>query len=78
MFPSMEHKIKKTLKFLSQHKTCNNEKRLQTLNSKKLKQEAKAKNLPLKLSKKKKKKQKKTYLLLLFLILVNNENLSSC
>jgi hypothetical protein len=77
MFPSMEHKIKKTLKFLSQHKTCNNEKRLQTLNSKKLKQEAKAKNLPLKLSKKKK-KQKKTYLLLLFLILVTNENLSSC
>jgi hypothetical protein len=61
MFPSMEHKIKKTLKFLSQHKTCNNEKRLQTLNSKKLKQEAKAKNLPLKLSKKNKNKKKPIY-----------------
>jgi len=61
MFPSMEHKIKKTLKFLSQHKTCNNEKRLQTLNSKKLKQEAKAKNLPLKLSKEKKKTKKNLF-----------------
>lgn len=53
MFPSVEHKIKEMSKFLSQqHKTCNNEKKLQTFNTKKFKQEAKAKNVPPKLSKK--------------------------
>lgn len=60
MFPSMKHKIKRTPKFLSQqHKTCNNEKRLQTFNTEKFKQEAKAKNLPPKLSKKSNNEKKK-------------------
>jgi hypothetical protein len=51
MLTNKKHKIKNTLKFLSQHKTCNEGEKNQNINFKKLKQEAKAKNKSTKLNK---------------------------